>query len=203
MTKRVYISADYDWNSGDRDVVDELNKWGKDDLHKVDFVDMAKVVSGSVSKNPDCRTCDLKAEFNQQINLSSVVIFVVGDKTGIRTSGSSCQRNSQEWLSSSCTPYKQNKNGATYCKHIITSPSDPNGDVGYINNYSYLRHEFEQAKKKGKKTIILYNSKVKQSGWLPYYMKGYEDIAVPFWTNNRNGDKVGNYQIIKEALGYE
>ena len=177
MTKRVYISADYDWNSGDRDVVDELNKWGKDDLHKVDFVDMAKVVSGSVSKNPDCRACDLKAEFNQQINLSSVVIFVVGDKTGIRTSGSSCQRNSQEWLSSSCTPYKQNKNGATYCKHIITSPSDPNGDVGYINNYSYLRHEFEQAKKKGKKTIILYNSKVKQSGWLPYYMKGYEDIG--------------------------
>lgn len=96
MTKRVYISADYDCNSGDRDVVDELNKWGKDDLHKVDFVDMAKVVSGSVSENPDCRACDLKAEFNQQINLSSVVIFVVGDKTGIRTSGSFCQRNSLE-----------------------------------------------------------------------------------------------------------
>ena len=28
---------------------------------------MAKVVSGSVSKDPDCRICDLKREFNQQI----------------------------------------------------------------------------------------------------------------------------------------
>ena len=28
MSKRVYISADYDLNNGDRDVVDELNKWG-------------------------------------------------------------------------------------------------------------------------------------------------------------------------------
>lgn len=44
MAKRVYISADYDENSGDRNVVDELNKWGQDDFHKVDFVDMAKVV---------------------------------------------------------------------------------------------------------------------------------------------------------------
>lgn len=54
MSKRVYISADYDPGNGDRNVVDELNKWGKDDLHKVDFVDMAKVVSGSVSTNPGC-----------------------------------------------------------------------------------------------------------------------------------------------------
>ena len=43
MSKRVYISADYDLNNGDRDVVDELNKWGNDSLHKVDFIDMIKV----------------------------------------------------------------------------------------------------------------------------------------------------------------
>lgn len=30
MSKKVYISADYDWDSGDRNVVDELNKWGSD-----------------------------------------------------------------------------------------------------------------------------------------------------------------------------
>lgn len=203
MSKRVYISADYDWDSGDRNVVDELNKWGKDDLHKVDFVDMAKVVSGSVSDNPNCRACDLKAEFNQQINLSSVVIFVVGDKTAIRTSGSSCSRNSYEWFNCSCTPYKRNTNGATYCKHYSTSPADPTGDVGNINTYSYLRHEFEQAKKRGKKIIVLYNSKIKQPGWLPNYMKEYEDIAVPFWTTNWSGERVGNYQLIKKALGYE
>ena len=44
MNKRVYISADYDEGSGDRNVVEELNKWGTDNYHKVDFVDMAKVV---------------------------------------------------------------------------------------------------------------------------------------------------------------
>ena len=70
MSKRVYISADYSEDSGDRDVVDLLNNWGKDNYHKTDFVDMAKVVSGSVSNNDDCRPCDLKKEFNRQINAS-------------------------------------------------------------------------------------------------------------------------------------
>ena len=72
MSKRVYISADYSKDDGDCDVVNELNKWGQDDLHKVDFVDMAKVVSGTVANDEDCRICDLKAEFNRQINASSV-----------------------------------------------------------------------------------------------------------------------------------
>lgn len=69
MSKRVYISADYSELSGDREVVDELHKWGDDALHKVDYVDTAKVVSGSVSSDPDCRPCDLKKEFNSQINV--------------------------------------------------------------------------------------------------------------------------------------
>ena len=77
MSKQVYISADYAEYDGDRDVVEELNKWGSDNLHKVDFIDMSKVASGSVSKDPDCRICDLKQEFNRQINASSAVIFVV------------------------------------------------------------------------------------------------------------------------------
>ena len=45
MRKRVYISADYDESNGDQAVVKELNKWGEDNLHKVDFIDMAKVSS--------------------------------------------------------------------------------------------------------------------------------------------------------------
>ena len=92
MSKQVYISADYAEYDGDRDVVEELNKWGSDNLHKVDFIDMSKVASGSVSKDPDCRICDLKQEFNRQINASSAVIFVVGDKTSLRTAGSACRR---------------------------------------------------------------------------------------------------------------
>lgn len=46
MSKQVYISADYDYYNGDQDVVEELVKWGKDDKHKVDFVDMSNPSSG-------------------------------------------------------------------------------------------------------------------------------------------------------------
>lgn len=76
VSKQVYISADYSESEGDREVVETLNKWAEDNLHKVDFVDMSKVVSGSVSKDPDCRICDLKKEFNSQINASSAVIIL-------------------------------------------------------------------------------------------------------------------------------
>lgn len=36
MRKQDYISADYSEIDGDKNVVDELNKWGNDDYHRVD-----------------------------------------------------------------------------------------------------------------------------------------------------------------------
>ena len=150
MSKQVYISADYAEYDGDRDVVEELNKWGSDNFHKVDFIDMSKVASGSVSKDPDCRICDLKQEFNRQINASSAVIFVVGDKTALRTAGSACRRSGNDQSSCNCTPYKQNTNGTKSCKVFFTSTPGENDDVGCINSYSYLKHEFKQAEKKNK-----------------------------------------------------
>lgn len=201
MNKRVYISADYEKNDGDTDVVDTLHDWSNDGRRLVNFVDTASVISGSVSQDSDCRPCDLKAEFNRQINVSSSVIFVVGDKTASRTAGSGCSRASQKgWTSSGCTPYKQNVNGSKSCKyHFTVSAGD---DVGSINTYSYLRHEFEQAKKRNKNIIIVYNSLYKQDSWLPSYMKDYKDAAVPFWKKDIWGNKVGDYEYIKEALGF-
>ena len=201
MSKRVYISSDYDNEDGDRVVVDMLVKYGADNQHKTDFIDMAKVVSGSVSKKDDCRICDLKDEFNKQINASSVVIFVVGDKTKNRTAGSSCERERKEQFLCWCTPYKKNFSGIKKCKILKTTRAYD--DCGYINSWSYLRHEFEQAKRKGKKIIIVYNSLNKQPSWLPSYMTDYEDNAFPFWTTNAFGNKIGNYELIKEALGYD
>ena len=202
MSKRVYISADYAPNDGDQVVIDELHTWGSDNKHKTDFIDTAQVVSGSVSDGDDCRYCDLKAEFNRQIKASSAVIFIIGDKTASRTAGSGCQRNVKQWYECTCTPYKQNNNGAKQCKAIntYTSTSD---DVGNVNSYSYLRHEFEEAKKLGKPIIIVYNSLYNKDSWLPSYMRGYEDDAHPFWKHNTLGDIVGDYQFIKAALGYE
>lgn len=201
MSKRIYISADYDSTSGDKDVVNQLNKWSQSENRTIEFVDLAKVISGSVSKdNNDCRPCDLKAEFNRQINASSIAIFVVGDKTGIRTSGSSCGKASNSPFPL-CTPYKNNTNGQKYCNRYGYLYESQN-DVSPINNYSYLRHEFEQAKKKGKKIIILYNSTRNESSWLPSYMRGYENNAYPFWTYS-SFQKVGNYSLIKRLLEYE
>lgn len=196
MDKRIYISADYAENDGDRKVVEELKKWGRDNYHSSDFVDMAEVVSGSISKNnPDCRICDLKEEFNKQIKASSIVLLVVGDKTKNRTAGSRCDMRT-------CTPYKQNTNGTRPCKrHSFSNPS--NGSVNPVNRYSYLRHEFEQAKAMGKQIVIVYNSSRHETSWLPSYMRDYEDKAVPFWTNDGYLSRSGNYRVIKGLLGYD
>lgn len=201
MSKRVYISADYSEADGDRDVVDVLNQWSSDNYHVIDFCDTAKVVSGSVSDDPDCRACDLKAEFNRQINISSIVVFIIGDKTAGRNAGASCRRNI-EGKGCACTPYKQNANGSTTCKVENTVDVGPYDNVGSINGYSYLRHEYEQAKKKGKTIVVVYNSLNKQPSWLPDYMKEFESEAQPFWVRNAWGERVGNYVFIKKALGY-
>ena len=202
MSKQVYISADYDATNGDTDVVDELHRWAEDNEHLVDFVDMAEVVSGSVSKNSDCRICDLKAEFNSQIYYSSACIFVVGDMTKYRNAGSTCKRHGGGYPCD-CTPYKQNTNGTRTCKHPITYSSKSDGDIGIINTYSYLEHEFRQAVRRNKTIIIVYNSMRKESSWMPDYMSGYESVAEPFWITNGRGNRVGDYDFIKQALGYE
>ncbi len=203
MRKRVYISADYSPENGDQDVVEALHTWGNDNLHKVDFCDTAGVASGSVAEDEGCRACDLKDEFNRQINASSAVIFIIGDKTASRTAGSACKRQ-KDGPGCACTPYKQNANGTGVCKisGTLMTPG-PNDDVGKINTYSYLKHEFEQAKKKGKTIIVVYNSLTKQPSWLPPYMSDYAECAHPFWTTNARGEKVGDYTYIKQALGYE
>lgn len=203
MSKRIYISADYAYEDGDRVVADKLNKWGQDNVRNVDFVDMAKVVTGTVANDEDCRICDLKAEFNRQINASSAVVFVVGDKTAKRIAGSVCNRAKLEQEVCSCTPYKDNRTGCKPCRVNNTYNPSKDGDVGNINAYPYLKHEFEQAKKKNKVIVILYNSTRKEVSWLPSYMKGYEDCAMPFWTYNSKGVKDGDYHNIKHVLGFD
>ena len=202
MRKQVYISADYDPTSGDQAVVNELNKWGIDHLHAVDFIDMSKVSTGSVADGDDCRICDLKAEFNRQINASSVVLFVVGNMTKYRTAGNACERVDKEQGQCFCTPYKHNSGGSKLCKVSSMFTPGPSDNCGNINRFSYLRHEFEQAKKRNKTIVIVYNSTRKETTWLPSYMNGYEDVARPFWKNDAYGRRVGDYAYIKEVFGF-
>ena len=202
MKKRIYISADYANEDGDRNVVEQLNSWANDNCHIIDFVDMAQVVSGSVSyNNPDCRPCDLKKEFNNQINKSSIAVFVVGNRTALRTAGSSCGKaHNSIW----CTPYKNNANGSKFCdrSYGYNYLFGYSNDVNPVNSYSYLRHEFEQAKAKNKEIVILFNSTRYEYSWLPSYMKGFESRSFPFWNMGWNNNWVPNYQMIKRELGY-
>lgn len=200
MKKWVYISADYDENSGDQDVIKQLKKWSDDDRFKVTFTDTAQVASGSVSKDSDCRACDLKEEFNKQINASSSVIIIIGDRTRFRTAGDICPRTTNGQSTSECTPYK----GYTrkLCK-ISVRPSSDGDDISKVNTYSYIRHEFEQAKKRGKNIVVIYNSLNNMFSWLPSYMNDYKDVAHPFWKKNDKGEKVGDYEFIKKALGFD
>lgn len=122
--------------------------------------------------------------------------------TGYRTAGQQCDRVSKEQSECYCTPYKQNSKGSKACKISSTFTPGENDDCGTINKYSYLSHEFEQAKKKKKIIIIVYNSTRKEANWLPTYMNGYEDEAKPFWKYDDNGKKVGDYAYIKEVLGF-
>ena len=154
-----------------------------------------------MSNDPDCRSCELKSEFNQRINDSDYFIVIIGDKTRLRTAGSGCERYMKDCNECYCTPYKQNTNGQKPCKVKSTSPAN-GGDVGSINSYSYLQHEFEQAKRKNKPIIVLYNSLNHQKDWLPNYMKEFENSDQPFWIKNANGDKVGNYNLVKNALRF-
>lgn len=198
MSKRVYISADYSNSNGDREVVELIHKWCNDKLHKIDFVDTASGPD-SVSNDPNCRACDLKYEFNTRINLSSAVIFIIGDKTSTRLAGSKCERFKKNRWDCKCTPYKQNNGGTRECKVFHTVPAT-NG-VGCINNYSYLQHEFEQAKIMEKNIIIFYNSSRNEYNWLPTYMNEYILDAQPFWII-KNGYRVPNYEFFKQKLGY-
>ena len=201
MAKRLYISADYDNEDGDQDVLNILRGWNESLKHSLEFTDMAQVASGSVANNSDCRICQLKKEFNTQINLSSHVLFIVGDKTASRKAGTYCERARKEQRECFCTPYRENSRGLKNCHISFTFPSTSDGDVGYINNYSYLKHEFKQAARKEKNIIIFYNSLRRESEWLPDYMAGFENIAEPFWTKDANGRKVGNYNLLKQLLG--
>lgn len=130
------------------------------------------------------------------------MIFIIGDKTKTRTAGSTCRRNAEGEFCE-CTPYKQNANGTTYCKIYGNAVTPrPDEDLGRINTFSYIEHEFRQAVRKSKTIIIVYNSLYKQPGWLPSYMSGYENDAHPFWKYDATGRKVGDYTYIKTALGF-
>lgn len=69
---------------------------------------------------------------------------MIGDKTASRQAGNNCSRATKDQIVCSCTLYKQNTNGSKICKISQIFSYETAEDIGNVNSYSYLRHEFGQ-----------------------------------------------------------
>ena len=201
MGKRVFVSADwnepFDSRSWDKEVVDKIRKWVTDDRYDLEIDCTDDVHDSVLDNNDDCRRCDIKGECGRHINRSSVIIFVVGDKTGTKAAGV-CD-------GISCSPAYSGQTKSR-CKYY-TSPAEDiyEGGVSEGNKMSYLKHEITKSAQKGKSVILVFNSMRKEENWIPSWYNTLladgeftELCRVPFWKNvERTKDC---YQDIKEFL---
>ena len=188
MAKRTFVSADwkepYDSHSWDKEVVDRIRKWRDDGRYGVDIICTDEVHKGVMEK-PDCRRCDIKGECGKQINSSSVVIAVIGDKTATKTAG--------ECDEASCSPAYSGQDKKT-CKYS-TSPAETTAEGGVAggNKMSYLRHEITKAASAKKSIIVVFNSMLNQTGWIPSWYTTLKDNGSikelwrgPFWKDKEH-----------------
>lgn len=191
MSKRVYVSADWkdsgDLHSCDKTVVDRIRKWKNDSRYGVDIT-CTDDVHNSVTKNPDCRRCDIKDECGKFISSSNVIIFVVGDNTESKRAGL-CD-------GISCSPAYSGLN-KRYCKRLFND--------SISNSMSYLQYEITSAVKAGKSIIVVYNSVYRQENWIPGWyntlLRDYtvnELCRIAFWKDSNHISDC--YQDIKSYL---
>ena len=194
MRKRVYVSADwrepYDTHSWDKEVVDRIRKWGEDSRYGVDLI-CTDDFHNSVTKNNSCRRCDINQECENQIKLSDVVIFVVGDKTATKNAGP-CD-------GVACSPAYSGSN-KSYC--IKSNKWNPITDW---KKMSYLEYEITVAVRNNIPIILVFNSANKRESWIPSWYDSLCDnfdvdeiVRIPFWTDSAHTKDC--YQDIKEFL---
>lgn len=194
MSKRVFVSADwrepFDSHSWDKEVVDRIRKWKSDPRYGIDII-CTDDVHDSVTNNPDCRRCDIKVECGDCIKKSSVVVFVVGDKTASKNAGP-CD-------GFSCAPAYSGSQ-KKYCNKAYIPDS-----ISNWKNMSYLEFEITTAVKNRKQILIVFNSVYRQEQWIPSWYKAlrqYNQVnelaRIPFW---RDASHIQDcYQDIRRYL---
>ena len=179
MSKRIFVSADwgesFDSHSCDREVVDRIRKWKSDARYGVDIT-CTDDVHDSVTEEKDCRRCDIKFECGKCVEKSSVVIFVVGDRTSTKNAGS-CD--------------------GTLCSPAYSGLQKKYCNKGYIFNQpqhwqrmSYLEYEITTAIINKKSILIVYNAAYHMESWIPAWYKvlcrnyRVDELGrIPFWSN--------------------
>ena len=194
MSKRVFVSADwrdpFDSHSWDKEVVDRIRKWNSDSRYGIDII-CTDDVHDSVTNTPDCRRCEIKIECGECVKKSSIVVFVVGDKTATKNAGP-CD-------GISCSPAYSGEQ-KKFC----------NKAYGYnpISNWkamSYLEYVITTAVFYRKQILIVYNSVYRQEQWIPswyntlcQYNQVNELDRLPFWRDASHN--LDCYQEIRRYL---
>lgn len=200
MGKNIFVSADWKDDfvnslSDDKIVVERIRTWSNSANYGVNFR-YTDAVHKSVlnSNNPDCRRCDIKLECEHQIEWSSIVIIVIGDKTKTKGSGA-CDGQA-------CSPAESWKPKVP-CKLVHAAPGQETNVVYYAE--SYLEHEIRIALTLKKKIILVFNSVNVMIDWIPqFYLSeivknpNLELCRVPFWQDLRGGKDC--YTSIKRYL---
>lgn len=134
---KTYIAGDW---TGDSDLIQELDKWNKDNHLALSFVNVHEVTQSSDST----LNCNIKRSLRKRLNITKTFVLIVGKNTLALRSGA-CYL---------CNYY--NSGG----RWFNTSPSCNNG--GNVDNRSYIQYECEMALKdynegKLKNIVVIYN----------------------------------------------
>lgn len=171
---KTYIAASFDH---DRDAVEKLYEWNKDNRLSFHFVDVH-----SLTKSYDSsRYCSIKKSLSDRMSVSKTFILIVGQHTNEVTKGA-CYR---------CSSYV----------HLFLSK--PHCRCGYtINNKSYIQYECDLAIRENAKIVVLYKSVNVERSLCPEAIR-YRGIhiAMKCRKNTIYGSYIDwDYQAVKNAV---
>ena len=134
---KTYIAGDW---TGDRDLINKLDEWNKNQYLQLSFVNVHEVTQSSDSS----LNCSIKRSLRKRLNITKTFVLIVGENTLTLRSGA-CYL---------CRYYNSGFRGYS------TNPYCTNG--GYIDNRSYIQYECEMALKdyyagELKNIVVIYN----------------------------------------------
>lgn len=165
---KTYIAADW---TGDRDAVDQLQKWNDNNRLSLSFVDAHDLTQA----RDDSLNCSIKASLKKRLDVSKTFVLIVGEKT-------------KELRSGRCS-YCNSYNSWTCCCARGHS----------VDNRSYIEYECDKAVEAGMKIVMLYNSTSVDKSKCPTKVKYFGDHVAMCYRGN-DGIIYWNYQAVRDAL---
>jgi hypothetical protein len=165
---KTYIAADWE---GDRDAVEQLNKWNKSKYWGLSFNDAHDLQQS----RDESLNCSIKRSLVYRLNASKTFVLIVGNSTKTLRSGSCQYCSSKNRLIGSCSR-------------------------GYnIDNRGYIEFECEKAVRDEKlKIIVLYNAARVDRSKCPDIINSYGIHKAMLYIEN--SQYYWNYEAVKSAF---